>query len=153
MKIEGKIGFFKQKIKKICDICEKQLNEDFSKACFSLNFVGENEIRKLNNDFRKIDKVTDVLSFPNLEKKADEKLKNFEKFADFDSGLLFLGDIVICKNVAKKQAKEFGHSLKREVCFLALHGLLHLLGYDHIDREDEKVMNFLQDKIMSEAKL
>ena len=93
------------------------------------------------------------MSFPNLEKKADEKLKNFEKFADFDSGLLFLGDIVICKNVAKKQAKEFGHSLKREVCFLALHGLLHLLGYDHIDPEDEKVMNFLQDKIMSEAKL
>ena len=115
--------------------------------------MDEEQIKKLNKEFRQVDKVTDVLSFPNLNKSPDEKLKKFFKFADFDTGLLFLGDIVICKNVAKKQAREYDHSLKREVCFLALHGLLHLLGFDHIKEEDEKIMNKLQDKIMSEAKL
>ena len=93
------------------------------------------------------------LSFPNLNKTPSEKLKKFMKFADFDTGLLFLGDIVICKGVAKKQASVYEHSLKREVCFLALHGLLHLLGFDHIKEEDEKIMNKLQDKIMCEVGL
>ena len=153
MKIEGKIGFYKPKIKKISEICEKMLKEDFSKVYFSINFVDEEQIKKLNKEFRQVDKVTDVLSFPNLNKSPNEKLKKFFKFADFDTGLLFLGDIVICKNVAKKQAREYDHSLKREVCFLALHGLLHILGFDHIKEEDEKIMNKLQDKIMEEVGL
>lgn len=153
MKIEGKIGFYKPKIKKIANICEKVLKEDFSNVYFSINFVEGNEIQRLNKEFRQIDKVTDVLSFPNLNKTPNEKLKKFMKFADFDTGLLFLGDIVICKEVAKKQASVYEHSLKREVCFLALHGLLHLLGFDHIKEEDEKIMNKLQDKIMSEVGL
>lgn len=153
MKIEGKIGLYKPKIKKITNICENVLKEDFSNTYFSVNFVDEQQIQKLNNEFRQIDKVTDVLSFPNLNKTSNEKLKKFMKFADFDTGLLFLGDIVICKSVAKKQAREYGHSLKREVCFLTLHGLLHLLGFDHMKEDEERIMNKLQDKIMSEAKL
>lgn len=151
MKIEGKLGLNRRQIGKIYEIAGKILQEDFSKVCVSVNFVSEDEIQKLNNEFRKIDKVTDVLSFPNLNKKANQKLNEFENMADFDTNLLFLGDIIICKNVARRQAKEYGHSFRREVSFLALHGLLHLLGYDHIEKEEEKVMTSLSEKILQEA--
>ena len=153
MKIEGKIGLFKHKIKKLFNIAEKVLKEDFSKVYVSLNFVSDEEIQRLNKEFRNVDKVTDVLSFPNLNKTPKEKLEKFKKSYDFDEGLLFLGDIVISKNVAKAQAGEYEHSLTREVCFLALHGFLHLLGFDHVKEEDEKVMNKIQDKILSEVNL
>ena len=151
MKIDGKIGLYKRKIGKIFKIAEEVLGEDFENAYLSVNFVSDEQIKRLNREFRKIDKVTDVLSFPNLQKKAEESLKNFQSDADFDTNMLFLGDVVISKNVAKAQAREFGHSMKREVCFLALHGLLHLLGYDHIEKEDEKIMNKLQDEILLRA--
>ena len=153
MKIEGKIGLFKHKIKKLFNIAEKVLKEDFSKVYVSLNFVSDEEIQRLNKEFRNVDKVTDVLSFPNLNKTPKEKLEKFKKSYDFDEGLLFLGDIVISKNVAKAQAREYEHSLTREVCFLALHGFLHLLGFDHVKEEDERVMNKIQDKILSEVNL
>ena len=153
MKIEGKIGLFKRKIKKVFNIAEKVLKEDFSKVYVSLNFVSDEEIQRLNKEFRNVDKVTDVLSFPNLNKTPKEKLEKFKKSYDFDEGLLFLGDIVISKNVAKAQAREYEHSLTREVCFLALHGFLHLLGFDHVKEEDERVMNKIQDKILSEVNL
>ena len=151
MKIDGKIGLYKRKIGKIFKIAEKVLDEDFENAYLSVNFVSDEQIKRLNREFRKIDKVTDVLSFPNLQKKAGESLKNFQSDADFDTNMLFLGDVIISKNVAKAQAREFGHSMKREVCFLALHGLLHLLGYDHIEKDDEKIMNKLQDEILLRA--
>ena len=153
MKIDGKIGLFKGKIKKIFKITEKILKEDFSNVNVSINFVTDEQIQSLNKQFRDVDKVTDVLSFPSFNKSPNEKLKKYQKNADFDTGLLFVGDIVISKNVAKSQAKEYEHSLSREVCFLALHGFLHLLGFDHIKENDEKIMNKLQDKILSEAGL
>lgn len=153
MKIEGKIGLYKRTILKIIKVCENLLKEDFKDVYVSINFVSDEEIQRLNREFRNIDKVTDVLSFPNLNKTSNEKLKKFRKLADFDTNLLFLGDIVISKNVAKKQAREYEHSLKREVCFLALHGFLHLLGFDHIKEEDEKIMTKLQNKILSEVSL
>ena len=139
MKIEGKIGLYKRTILKIIKVCENLLKEDFKDVSVSINFVSDEEIQRLNREFRNIDKVTDVLSFPNLNKTSNENLKKFRKLADFDTNLLFLGDIVISKKVAKKQAREYEHSLKREVCFLALHGFLHLLGFDHIKEEDEKM--------------
>ena len=153
MKIEGKIGLYKRTILKIIKVCENLLKEDFKDVSVSINFVSDEEIQKLNREFRNIDKVTDVLSFPNLNKTPNEKLKKFRKLADFDTNLLFLGDIVISKKIAKKQAREYEHSLKREVCFLALHGFLHLLGFDHIKEEDEKIMTKLQSKILSEVSL
>lgn len=153
MKIEGKIGLYKRTILKIIKVCENLLKEDFKDVYVSINFVSDEEIQRLNREFRNIDKVTDVLSFPDLNKTPNEKLKKFRKLADFDTNLLFLGDIVISKNVAKKQAREYEHSLKREVCFLALHGFLHLLGFDHIKEEDEKIMTKLQNKILSEVSL
>ena len=148
MIVDGKIGFFKRKITKLFEEAERFLKEDFSRVNVSISFVSAEEIRELNERFRNIDKTTDVLSFPNLNKTVEQKLSEFESERNFDDGLLFLGDIVICKEVAKKQAKEYGHSLKREVCFLALHSLLHLLGYDHIEKDDEEVMQTLAKEIL-----
>ena len=76
-------------------------------------------------------------------------LCDFDSERDPFSGELYLGDIVICLRRAKKQAKAFGHSLEREVCFLSLHGLLHLLGFDHIEQEDEKEMQALSENLLS----
>lgn len=147
MIVEGKLFPNKRKIEKLFAVAEQILGENFENASVSLNFVSEKEIKELNNKFRKIDKVTDVLSFPNLNKKYTQKLAEFDK--EIVDGQLFLGDIVICKAQAKRQAKEFGHSYKREICFLALHGLLHLIGYDHIEKQDEKIMQGQAEKILN----
>ena len=149
MIIEGKIFPYKRKIAALFGVAEEVLKEDFGTVSISLNFVSEEQIAALNKNFRGIERSTDVLSFPNLNKKVGENLKKFEKERNFDDNLLFLGDIVICKKIAKRQAKEYGHSMKREVCFLALHGLLHLLGYDHIEKEDEELMQKTAEEILN----
>ncbi|HEY8423975.1 MAG TPA: rRNA maturation RNase YbeY [Clostridia bacterium] len=120
-----------------------------------LNFMTKDEIRELNKTTRAIDQPTDVLSYPNLDLIAGEKAdKNvFTSEYDRTTRQLFLGEIVICEEIAASQAQEYGHSLKRELGFLFLHGLLHLLGYDHVHPEDEKVMRDLQDRILSELKI
>ncbi len=109
------------------------------KLSFSVSVVDEEFIKQLNNAYRKINKVTDVLSFPTDE--AD-----YEEDDELD-----LGDIVICLQKLKLQANEFGHSLEREAAFLFTHGFLHLLGYDHIDLKSEQEMFTLQDKILSQS--
>ena len=148
MQIDGKIFPYKRQILKIFETAGRVLNENFENVVVSVNFVDEQEIKQLNKNFRQIDKITDVLSFPNLQKSPSQKLAEFDNEVD-DEGKLLVGDIVICKRVAYAQAKEYGHSKKREVCFLALHGLLHLLGYDHIEKEDEKIMSSTAEKILS----
>ncbi len=147
MIIDGKIFPYKRKIKKLYETAEDVLNEDFSNINLSLNFVSAKEIKDLNKTYRNVDRVTDVLSFPNLEKMPEQKLGEFE--SEKLDGILFLGDIVINKKVAYNQAKEYGHSKKREVCFLALHGLLHLLGYDHIEKQDEEKMMQVANEILN----
>lgn len=99
-------------------------------------------IKKLNLKYRKLNKPTDVLSFPAYSKQELKKLKVSKQ-------MLNLGDIVIAHQLAKSQAAEYGHSLKREISFLFVHGLLHLLGYDHNNKADEKQMFKLQDKILN----
>ena len=110
-------------------------------AIFSIIFVTPEEIQKLNSEYRKIDRVTDVISFA-LEDDEDKILD-----------LRILGDIYICIDKMLEQAKEYGHSNKRELSFLTVHGLLHLLGYDHQTVEEEKEMFGLQDKILEEEKI
>jgi probable rRNA maturation factor len=154
MQIDGNLFPYKRKITTLFEKAGEILDEDFSHVKVSVGFVSEEEIKRLNGEFRKIDRKTDVLSFPNIEKTANQKLsevakKNDADLFDLDDGNLFLGDIVICKKVARAQAKEYGHSTKREICFLALHGLLHLLGYDHIEKQEEALMNSTAEKILS----
>lgn len=150
MLVDGKIFPYKKTIERLYEKAGEVLGEDFSRVNISLNFVSGEEIKSLNNQFRQIDRQTDVLSFPNLNKTTDQKLTEFDCERNFDDELLFLGDVVICKKVAYAQAKEYGHSKKREICFLALHGLLHLLGYDHIEKQDEEEMQGVADKILKE---
>ncbi len=107
----------------------------------SVTFVDNETIRALNSEHRGIDRVTDVLSFPML---SDE---GFE--VDPDTDAIILGDIVISLERAQEQAQEYGHSFRREVAFLITHSLFHLLGYDHVNGEDEEREMFgKQEKVL-----
>ena len=121
----------------------------------NLSFVDEKTIRRLNKDTRNIDKVTDVLTYPYIELKPKEKLKlsDYKLEIDPDDNRLLIGDIYICTKRAEEQSKEYGHSLNREMCFLFCHGLLHVLGYDHIEKEDEEVMTKFQNEILDKLNI
>lgn len=105
----------------------------------SVTFVRSAAIHRINRDYRGIDRPTDVISF--AVRDDTDGFEDVEEETD-------LGDIFININYAKRQAKEYGHSEKREICFLFTHGLLHCLGYDHMTEKDEKEMFALQDRIL-----
>ncbi|NLG81018.1 MAG: rRNA maturation RNase YbeY [Bacilli bacterium] len=109
----------------------------------SVVFVTKERIQEINRTYRGIDRVTDVISFALLDDEDDII------FEDDEEEITVLGDIFICLEVMKEQAKEYGHSEKRELAFLALHGLLHLLGYDHDTPMEEKEMFAKQDYILN----
>lgn len=147
--------FKKRKITQVFNQALKMLNIKFGGFSVNVRFVDANEIQALNKQFREIDKVTDVLSFPSLEmvKGIEPSATVLAKNINPEDGLVSLGDIAICKKVCSIQAKEFGHTFKRELCFLALHGLLHLLGFDHMTEEDEKQMQGLAKEILEKQKV
>ena len=121
------------------DVIKKTLeHEDASDAYLSVVFVDNNEIKEINKTYRNIDKETDVISFA-LEDNNEEII-----------GERILGDIFISIPKMIEQAKEYEHTEKRELSFLCCHGLLHLLGYDHVNnKEEEKIMFNLQDEILT----
>ena len=101
--------------------------------------VDKNRIQEINREYRDKDAVTDVISFA------------FEEVDDLEyDNIRFLGEIYICYDRCVEQAKEYGHSIKREFCYLAVHGLLHLLGYDHMTTEDKAVMRAKEEEILNE---
>lgn len=110
--------------------------------------VGRDTIRSLNLEHRGVDRVTDVLSFPNVEISWPICPCNYKNDIDPYTGRLFLGDIMVCRSKIKEQAKEYGHSEEREFCYLCVHGFLHLFGFDHIQKEDEEEMLQHQNEIM-----
>lgn len=114
-------------------------------------FVDDEEIREINRDNRDVDKVTDVLSFPSLDLECGEviSLEKYKAEIDYETGNIMLGSIVICLNQAKRQAEEYNHSLKREVAYLTLHGILHLLGYDHMVDSDKVIMREREEAILN----
>lgn len=129
--------------------------------CLEVNvvFVNKCRIKKINRLHRNVNKVTDVLSFPTLLPHDQvgmglivDKLskENFPFDINYETGNIFLGDIYICLGKVKSQAKEYGHSFNRELSYLALHGLLHLLGYDHMTEGDKKIMREMEEKILAE---
>lgn len=112
------------------------------------------EIKRLNAEFRKIDRVTDVLSFPTLDGIRGKSLQKADYPYDCDEeGNLFLGSIVICKEVAAEQAEEFGHSFERELFYLTTHGVCHLLGYDHMTEEDKAQMREKEERVLQKLGL
>ena len=112
-------------------------------------FVGEEEIRRLNSEMRGIDKVTDVLSFPELENIKGKPIQKAEHPFELDEdGSLLIGSLAVCVKRAKEQAEEYNHSYYRELNYLIVHGILHCLGYDHIEEKDKAEMRAKEEEIL-----
>jgi len=128
----------------------ENMQEDYE---VSIIFVDNQSIKKLNNDFRHIDKETDVLSFPMLEYpegKVYKEVYNNVHLDDsfYDDERLVLGDIALSLEKALEQSKEYGHSFEREVTYLTVHSVLHLLGYDHMEESDKVIMRNREEEIL-----
>ena len=136
-------------VKKVLDKCFEEEGLLDSKLIMTITFTTPEEIRKINKKYRKIDRATDVLSFPMFEKdELDEKIKN-KDFLYED----VLGDIIISIDKVREQAEEYGHSFERELSYMLVHGFYHLMGYDHIEEEDKKIMRPKEEKILNELKI
>ena len=134
--INNEYGYKDYKI--IDKVIKRTLKEEKVKnAYFSIVFVDDKTIQDINRDYRGKDRITDVISFAFEDN--DKKSYN---------NIRILGEIYICIPQMERQAMEYGHSQKRELSFLTVHGLLHLLGYDHMNTEDEKVMFSKQEMIL-----
>lgn len=142
--------------------CEKY-EDDFSslaKAAFGVlnldgnavvevDFVTKDEIHELNLRTRGVDRATDVLSYPALDEIKPFTKENYPFDYDEETGEIELGSIVICEAVAEEQAQEYGHSVRRENCYLFTHGLMHLMGYDHIEESDRTVMREKEEAVLN----
>ena len=136
-------------IKKVIEKCFEEEKIQNSKLCMTIILTTPQNIRKINEEYRNIDKETDVLSFPMFEKdELDKKIKN----NDFEYEDV-LGDIVISIEKVKEQAEEYGHSFERELSYMLVHGFYHLMGYDHIEEEDKKVMRPKEEKILKDLEI
>ena len=112
-------------------------------------FTDEEEIRRLNRELRSTDRVTDVLSFPALDGIKGKALKRRDYPCDVDDeGNLFVGSIAVCKKRAAEQAEEYGHSYRRELNYLLVHGIMHCLGYDHMTEEEKSEMREKEECIL-----
>lgn len=121
------------------NLCVLSEDIDQERVEISVSFVGEEEIHDLNKHFRKVDHVTDVLSFP-----------QYNSMMEFpNEGIICLGDVVICSEQVLIQADELGHSPEREIVYLFVHSIFHLLGYDHMNEVEKTDMREKEKKIMS----
>lgn len=123
----------------------------------SILLTDDEEIKQMNNEFRKIDSPTDVLSFPSIEYDLPGDFSKLEEsIADCfhpESGELLLGDIVISVERACAQAEEYGHSIEREIAFLAAHSMFHLFGYDHMEEADRQIMEEKQKEVLKKLQI
>ena len=147
-------------IERLSNVCDFALKEEGVECQYqiSLLFVDNEEIREINNETRNIDRATDVLSFPMLDfedkKVFNEMYLNYdfdETFKDGDE--LILGDMVLSLERALEQSEEYGHSYEREVSYLVVHSILHLLGYDHMEEDDKKRMRKREEEILNKLQI
>lgn len=141
--------------KKISKVVAKATNQKNKLLYFSVVFVTKPEIKKVNAERRNIDEVTDVLSFPLLNVKSGETITKQKFVSDYNeqTKTINLGDIFICLDKAVSQAKDYGHSVEREVCYLFVHGLLHLLGFDHMEEGEKRQMRAVEELVLSKCNL
>lgn len=128
---------------KAAEICVAAENIETDRTEISVTFVDMEEIHQLNMDYRQVDSPTDVLSFPQFDDLNDLP----------EEGEIALGDVVICEQKAREQAEEFGHSFEREIIYLFVHSVLHLLGYDHMDEDEKKIMRRAEEAVMEQLGL
>ncbi len=152
LKISDAKFFEKRLMKRV----ERAVFDELGQADFfetSVSVVDGETIKSVNASARGVDAVTDVLSFPYFEKLSLPVSAQAFSDADMDGDRVMLGYILICRERAEEQAAEFGHSYARELGFLTCHGLLHLLGFDHILPEDEEKMTAVQRAVMERVGL
>ncbi|MBS5857410.1 MAG: rRNA maturation RNase YbeY [Clostridia bacterium] len=136
-------------IKKVLEKCFKEEKIEDSKLIITITLTNPQNIRRINKEFRNIDKATDVLSFPMFEKEELEEKIEMQDFEHED----MLGDIVISIDKVEEQAREYEHSFERELSYMIVHGFYHLMGYDHIEECDKKIMRPKEEKILQELKI
>ena len=140
---------YKEVVEKVLTRCFEEEKLENSKLYITVTLTNPENIRKINKEYRNIDRATDVLSFPMFEKdELEEKIKK-NNFNHID----VLGDLVISIEKVEEQAKEYGHSFERELSYMLVHGFYHLMGYDHIKDEDKKMMRAKEEKILDELKI
>lgn len=157
---QNKIEVNEELINIINEVCEKALKAEEVNIPYqiSLLFVDNEEIKDINRETRGIDKATDVLSFPMLDYPKDKVFKEVYKETKFneiylDGEELVLGDMVLSLERAKEQSIEYNHSFNREVCYLVVHSILHLLGYDHMEDEEKKRMRKREEEILGDLNM
>ena len=145
------------KVKQVFDYSVNYLNIDCKDLEVNIDFVSRLKIKKINREYRNVNKVTDIISFPFLLQPKVEGMQliedkltkeNFKFCVNPETGNVVLGDLYVCFPQMKKQAKEYGTGIEREFVYLCLHGLLHLLGYDHLTEDDKKVMREKEELIL-----
>ena len=140
---------YEKTIKKVVEKCFEEEGISDSKLCLTVTLTNPENIRKINKEYRKIDKETDVLSFPMFEKQELDEMIAKEQFEHED----VLGDIIISIARVEEQAKEYGHSFERELSYMVVHGFYHVMGYDHIKEEDKVKMRPKEEKILNDLKI
>lgn len=141
--------------KRISNHVAKATNQKNKLLFFSVVFVTNKEIKIINKERRNVDEVTDVLSFPLLNLENGTKITKEAFVSDYDSATktINLGDIFISLDKAIKQAEEYGHGVEREVSYLFVHGLLHLLGFDHETETEKRQMRAIEELVLKKCKL
>jgi len=141
---------YEDKVVQVIEKCFLEENLKHLNLYISITLTTPTKIRELNKEYRNIDKETDVLSFPMFEKyEIDEIVEKQEKRLVTET----IGDIVISVERVHEQAKEYGHSFERELSYMLVHGFYHLMGYDHIEEEDKKIMRPKEEKILNELNI
>ena len=135
---------YKEVIEKVLSQCFKEEKLENSKLCVTVTLTTPKTIQEINKQYRNIDRATDVLSFPMFEKDELDKKIQTNDFENED----ILGDIVVSVDKVKEQAIEYGHSFKRELSYMIVHGFYHLMGYDHIEEDDKKIMRKKEETIL-----
>lgn len=145
---------YEDTINKVIKFTLEKLDSDIEDIDVEVNLVGADEIQQLNRDTRQIDKVTDVLSYQNIEDLTFPLApENYPADINGEDNSIILGEIFICEPKAVEQAEEYGHSIEREIGFLTCHGMLHLLGFDHESDEEREEMENITEEIMLDAGL
>ena len=135
---------YKEVIEKVLSQCFKEEKLENSKLCVTVTLTTPKTIQEINKQYRNIDRATDVLSFPMFEKDELDKKIQENDFENED----VLGDIVVSVEKVKEQAIEYGHSFERELSYMIVHGFYHLMGYDHIEEDDKKIMREKEENIL-----
>ena len=139
---------YEELIEKVLKKCFEVENIEDKNFYMSIILTTPTEIRKINKEYRDIDRETDVLSFPMYEKEELETVKQ-QKQEWKDT----LGDIVISIERVEEQAKEYGHSFEREFAYMLVHGFYHIMGEDHIEEEDKKIMRAKEENVLSKLNI